>query len=147
MSGLNLFSLTLMLGKIWEILSKDNVTMNDWSFAIAMLSFFAFTLHILLNDTQIITIDIDKVTYKNWLTGKTKQFDFKDLDGFVTENQGGQSGNYEVVFLTKGTKRFGKISSFYYSNYIDLIHGLKGLKYLGHEPFDILKSIKRRLTE
>lgn len=58
--------------------------MNDWSFAIAMLCFFALTLHILLNDTQIIKVDVDKVTYKNWLTGKTKQFDFKDLDGFVT---------------------------------------------------------------
>lgn len=105
LTGLNLFSLTLMLGKIGEIIFKNNVTMNDWSFAIAMLSLFFFTLHVLLSDTQIITIDIDKVTYKSWLTGRTKQFDLKDVDGYVTENQSGLSGYYEVVFLTKRTKR------------------------------------------
>jgi hypothetical protein len=81
------------------------------------------------------------------MTGKTKSFDFKDIDGYVTENQGGHTGNYEVTFLTKEEKRFGKISSFYYSNYNDLVRGLMGLKYLGHETFDIIKSIKRRLTE
>jgi len=134
-----------MLGQIWELDSKHNE--SDWIFVVVMLSFFVFTLYILLHDTQVIIVDIDKITYKNWLTRKTKQYAFKDLDGFITQNQGGHSGDYEVIFLTRGSKRFGKISSFYYSNYNELINGLTGLRHLGHEPFDLIKSIKRRLKE
>jgi hypothetical protein len=132
LGSITLLLLMLFLAKIREMILKTNVILKDWSFLVIILAFSVYLLYILLYGTQVITVETDKIVYKNWLTRETKIYLFKDLDGFITRREGAHSGDYEILFLVKGGKKSGKISSLYYSNYPELVAGLKNLKFLGH---------------
>lgn len=115
------------------LLMKEKASMLEWCFSIFGIIFLIITSLIVVLTTRKISIEMDKITYTNWLTGKAKIYNFKDLDGYVTMIRprriiGAIEKEYESLILIKENKRIGEISSYYYSNYNELIGELKNLK-------------------
>lgn len=52
--------------------------------------------------------------------GKSKVYDFKMLDGFITMFETGKLGVSETIFVLEKGKRIGSISSFYHNNFENL---------------------------
>ncbi len=87
-----------------------------------------FAANVIYIDTFNKTISI-----KNVITQKYKQYSFHELDGYFDSIQRNGYASYKIVMINKNGKRVIKISSFYYSNYVDLKEGLDNLPYLGNE--------------
>lgn len=137
-----------------SILVEEKASISEWCFLILICIFgITASLFAVLN-TRKILIAHDKITYTNWLTGKVKIYNFKDLDGYVAIIRrrriirlGGGDEDFESAILVKENKRIGEISSYFYSNYNELIGGLKDLKYLGQEDNNLFNSYKDYFNE
>jgi hypothetical protein len=83
------------------------------------------------------------IKFKNIITRKTRIYSFANLDGYVdTIQKDGRMNSYKVSYLVKNKKFVAKISTFFCSNYDELINGLKGLTYLGFQDFGINDNFK-----
>ena len=143
-----LLILLMIPGMTKEVLATDKTSILGWSIVIGLFIMLLMICLYFVKDTQNLSVDHDKITYTNWLTGKMKIYFFKDFDGYVTIARRSRFKEYESVLLMKGKKRIGEISSFYYSNYNELVDGLKKeLKYLGQEDYDMIESIKRKFDD
>ncbi|WP_348800376.1 hypothetical protein [Flavobacterium adhaerens] len=49
--------------------------------------------------------------------GKSKMYDFKEIDNFVNLFESGKLGVSESIFIIKNERRIASISSFYHSNF------------------------------
>jgi hypothetical protein len=98
----------------------------------------------LWRDAKIILIDTfgKTISFTNLFTRQQTFSSFDEFDGFIDTFQSSRDGTYRVIYLVKDKKFVKKISSFYYSNLDELQDSLVGLKYLGQQNFNIIKSFK-----
>lgn len=131
------------------ILSKNKASVLEWCGFMLFLIFTVIISLLLVMKTRNISVELNKITYTNWLTGKVIIYYFKDLDGYITiiKPIGYVYKEHESVLLVKGNKRIGEISHLYYSNYDELIDELKGLKYLGQKDNNDFESIRHDFNE
>lgn len=123
----------ILLNTLEELASKDTSNAG-WIPIVMFFILLCVICFYFVRDTQKISVEPDKITYTNWLTGKLKTYYFKDLDGYLIITRRSDFKKYESVALKKGINRMGEISSFFYSNYEELVDGLKkDLKFLGQE--------------
>lgn len=94
---------------------------------IVFLLFIAFFwLTVFRTRAHKVQVDKKTITVKRYFGfGKSKIYDFKMLDGFVTMFESGRLGISETIFILEKGKRVGSISSFYHSNFNDLKTNLK----------------------
>lgn len=77
-----------------------------------------FWLTVFRTRAHKVNIDEKSITIKRYFgMGKSKVYDFKMLDGFVTMFETGKLGVSETVFVLENGKRIGSISSFYHNNF------------------------------
>jgi hypothetical protein len=108
------------------------------------------TIGVLLFGSQIWrdanTIQVDTfaktITFKNFFTKRSRQYDFDFFDGYVDMLQSSKSGTYRVIYLVKDKRYIEKISSFYYANFDDLKTAFMTIQYLGFKKYNVFKSIK-----
>lgn len=129
--------------------AKNKASVLEWCEIILFLILIIIISLILLMKTRNISVDSDKISYTNWVTGKVIIYYFKNLDGYITiiKPIGYAYQEKESVILAKGNKRIGEISHLYYSNYDELKGGLKNLKDLGRVDNNEFQSIKYDLNE
>lgn len=78
--------------------------------------------------TRVHKVQIDKkaiIVKRYFGIGKSKVYDFKMLDGFITMFESGRLGVSETIFILEKGKRVGSVSSFYHRNFDDLKASLK----------------------
>ncbi|MFL9830994.1 hypothetical protein ABS764_09050 [Flavobacterium sp. ST-87] len=74
--------------------------------------------------------------------GKTKCFDFKDLEGFEILIQTAKSIDYEYLFIIKEGERVACLSQFYHTNYEELkLIVVDNLIYLGDRKYDFKSEL------
>lgn len=95
-------------------------------------------------DANIIQIDTfsKTITFRNFFTKRSRQYDFDYFDGYADMLQTSKSGTYRVIYLVKDKRYIEKLSSFYYSNLDDLQTAFTTIKYLGFKNYNVFKSIK-----
>jgi len=101
-----------------------------WLFVIVELRDKAIVLYITSNNLQV----------RRYLGfGKNEKFDLKDLDGF----QKSATKGYNYIYIISGTIRIAKISSFYHSNFNEILQfSVKYLNDLGNVHTTISSEIK-----
>lgn len=145
--GFFLINLCVILGLI--MFAKNKTSLAElFFFILSLILAFIMSLVVVMK-TRNITIANDKISYTNWLTGKARNYHFKDLEGYITivKPIGIVYKEHESIILVNKNKRIGEISAFYYANYNELKGGLKKLKYLRQESNDDYQSIKHNLNE
>lgn len=98
-------------------------------------------------------ISIDKeaktISFKSFFNKKNNKFSFAELDGYYTTIR--RVGSYylqtEIVILVKDNVMVGKISSGYYSNYVELISIVNQLNYIGELNCNNNKFLKIQLGQ
>jgi hypothetical protein len=98
----------------------------------------------LWKDSKTISINIIEktISFKNIFTRKTKTYNFSELDGYFEVFQPSRGKSYRVLYISKNGIFVEIISSFTYSNLIEIEKGLNQLKFLGHKEFDYIDSLK-----
>lgn len=121
--GFFLINLCVIIGLIMVPKNKPSIV-ELGCFILAVI--FAITMSlIVVMKTRNISVDNNKISYKNWLTGKLRNYNFKDLEGYITivKPIGIVYKEHESIILIKENKRIGEISAFYYANYDKLKMG------------------------
>ena len=90
---------------------------------------------------RFIIADNDGITFINPLLPFLRStYRWTDFDYYLTVDEGSQHSTHEAIWLIKNKRLKARFSSFYYSNYDDLIDQVrtknKGDKYFN--PFDQL---------
>ena len=115
------------------------------AYAILFGVLFLFLL-LLMTQCKRIVVDKDGITFINpllpFLRSKTNWTDF---DYFITVDEDSKYGKHEAIWFIKNEKISKRISSFYYSNYLDLLSQVKstekGKRYF--DPFFQLFALLR----
>jgi len=143
--GMNLFTLGICMLLITSKISVDKVDLvNDRSARIAYLFLFGMLflfLLLLLTQCKRIIADKDGITFINPLLPflrKTKRW--SDFDYYITVDETSKYRTYEAIWLIKKRKINRRISSFYYSNYSDILSRVKS-KRKGKKYFDPFSQI------
>ena len=121
--GFFFINLGVIIGLIMVPKNKPSIA-ELGCFILAVI--FAITMSlIVVMKTRNISVDNNKISYKNWLTGKLRNYNFKDLEGYITivKPIGIVYKEHESIILIKENKRIGEISAFYYANYDKLKMG------------------------
>ena len=91
-----------------------------------MLIFAYFLLTEFRKRACKININNENIVLRRYFgLGKSKIYDFKRLDGFITSFQSGKGETYEYLFMLEKGKRVACVSSFYHSNFDELKEVLK----------------------
>lgn len=131
-------------------ISVDKVDLlNDKSARIVYLILFGiFLLFLLLLMTQCkrIIADKDGITFINPLFPFLRTTNnWTDFDYYITVDEDSKYSKHEAIWLIKNEKIERRISSFYYSNYFDLLGQVtaknKGKRYF--DPFSQLFALLR----
>lgn len=77
-----------------------------------------FWLTVFRTRAHKVKIDKNTITVRRCFgIGKSKVYDFKNLEGFVTMFESGKLGVSETIFILDKGERIGSISGFYHSNF------------------------------
>jgi hypothetical protein len=108
-------------------------------FSIAIVIFGAQ----LWRDAKGIMIDTieKKMTVKNRITQRSKQYGFKDFDGYAVMNQFAGYTSFKVIYLIRNKVAVVKMTSFIYSNLAEMQEALKPIKFLGNLRSGIFTSM------
>lgn len=107
----------------------------------AVLGMQFFFLYFFSKQNRFIIADSHGITFINPLIPFLRStYRWTDFDYYVTVDESSQHSTHEAVWLIKDARLKARFSSFYYSNYVDLIDQVrttsKGSKYFN--PFDQL---------
>ncbi|MEZ4973096.1 MAG: hypothetical protein R2820_07275 [Cyclobacteriaceae bacterium] len=134
--GIGTFKLLTTLD-IVDLMTNAN-TQKVYAFVIGLQLFF---LYLFSTQNRFIIADSDGITFVNPILPFLRStYRWTDFDYYVMVDESSQHSTHEAVWLIKGKRLKARFSSFYYSNYDDLIDQVKttskGDKYFG--PFDQL---------
>lgn len=134
--GIGTFKLLTTLD-ITELMNNSN-TQKVYAFVLGLQLFF---LYLFSTQNRFIIADNDGVTFVNPLIPFLRStYRWTDFDYYITVDESSQHSTHEAVWLIKDKRLKARFSSFYYSNYDDLIDQVrttsKGDKYFN--PFDQL---------
>ena len=119
-------------------LMNNSDTQKVYAFVLGLQLFF---LYLFSTQNRFIIADNDGITFINPLIPFLRSaYRWTDFDYYVTVDESSQHSTHEAVWLIKDKRLKARFSSFYYSNYDDLIDQVKttskGDKYFN--PFDQL---------
>lgn len=146
LAGFNAF---IVFG-IFKLLTASKISVNNVDLindkgarAVYLIIFSIFFLFLLLLVTQCkrITIDRDGITFINLLLPFLKtNYCWADFDYYIRVDEYSRYSTYEAIWLIKNKKIERRISSYYYSNYFDLLKQIKS-KNKGKKSFGPLAQL------
>ena len=105
------------------------------AYGIILLIQFLF-LFLFMTQCQRIIADKEKITFINPLLPFLKKTRYwTDFDYYISVDEDSKYSRHEAIWFIKDKKINGRISSFYYSNYSDLVSKIKS-KGKGKQYFD-----------
>jgi hypothetical protein len=148
LNGLIAFVIFMLLTKSKISVDKVDLLNDKPARIVYLILFVVFLLFLLLLITQCkrIIADKDGITFVNPLFPFLRTTNsWTDFDYYIIVDEDSKYSKHEAIWLIKNGKLKRRISSFYYSNYFDLLGQVtvkgKGKKYL--DPFTQLFAMLR----
>ena len=135
------FSLLLLYIACRLFLSANGTLIGTGIMLFSVGSVFGAKVILFANVTIIDSLN-KTVSYKNIITRKKKVFYYDEINGYITTTEFTKGGDCPVIYLLSKDKYVVKMSSYIYSNYADLKHGLADIKYLRPKYTDIIDRSK-----
>ncbi|TKK64870.1 hypothetical protein FC093_21700 [Ilyomonas limi] len=141
-----ILGLNLLIGfGVYKLLTASKISVdkvdlvNDNGARIAYVILFGVLflfLILLMTQCKRIIADKDGITFINpLLPFLRKRSNWTDFDYFITVDEDSKYSKHEAIWFIKNEKINKRISSFYYSNYFDLLSQVKS-KGKGKQYFD-----------
>jgi hypothetical protein len=119
--GIGTFKLLTTLDMV-DLMNNSN-TQKVYAFVIGLQLFF---LYLFSTQNRFIIADSDGITFINPILPFLRStYRWTDFDYYVTVDESSQHSTHEAVWLIKNKRLKARFSSFYYSNYDDLIDQVK----------------------
>jgi hypothetical protein len=141
--GIGTFKLLTTLDMA-DFMNNSN-TQKVYAFVLGLQLFFLYLFSL---QNRFIIADSDGITFINPILPFLRStYRWTDFDYYVTVDESSQHSTHEAVWLVKNKRLKARFSSFYYSNYKDLIDQVKttskGDKYFNPiEQLFILMGLK-----
>jgi hypothetical protein len=142
---LNIVSACLFIFVVLVIVKRDSIFFwkdEGAGSGITLASIIEIiSLTLLVTQCRRIEITDSTISFANPLfSGLQKTFSWKDYDYYVTVVEYSQGKDHEAIWFIKNQRIKSRISSFYYSNYLELKKGIK-IENMGQLALSPIKQL------